>query len=209
MTPPTWKPEEQPVQRALAAISSPPVAGAIVLMTAVVIAVLLVVLRPSVSVEQQPATVADFVDEATPEAPTSVYVHVTGEVVHPGVVELSSDDRVEAALEAAGGVTEHAVLDAVNLARPVVDGEQISVPNAEASSQTSAPGSVDASGRIPLNQADQATLETLPRVGPALAERIIEWRDANGGFQSVDDLLQVSGIGDKVLADIRDLVVAP
>ncbi len=129
-------------------------------------------------------------------------VHVLGEVVDPGLYELSEGDRVVDAVAAAGGFTEAAEQGGVNLARPLADGEQLVVP---AVGQAPAAGVVS-DGRVNLNTADQATLETLPRVGPALAARIIAWRDANGGFASVDDLLNVTGIGQKTFDGLRDLV---
>lgn len=104
-----------------------------------------------------------------------------------------------------GGTTDDADLTAVNLARVLADGEQIIVPTEGATADASgsaAPGD----DRIDLNTADQAALETLPRIGPALAERIITWRDENGRFASVDDLLAVPGIGEKLLAGIREAV---
>lgn len=138
---------------------------------------------------------------AAAEGPVML-VHVLGEVVDPGLYELSEGDRVVDAVAAAGGFTEAAEQGGVNLARPLTDGEQLVVP---AVGQAPAPGVVS-DGRVNLNTADQATIETLPRVGPALAARIIAWRDANGGFASVDDLLNVTGIGQKTFDGLRDLV---
>ncbi|KQQ64642.1 ComEA family DNA-binding protein [Microbacterium sp. Leaf320] len=132
-----------------------------------------------------------------------LYVHVLGAVEHPGLYVLDLDSRLVDAVAAAGGTTDDADLTAINLARVLADGEQIIVPTVGA--VTDGPGAVAPSDdRIDLNTADQAALETLPRIGPALAERIIAWRDENGRFQSVDDLLAVPGIGEKLLAGIRD-----
>jgi len=131
-----------------------------------------------------------------------LYVHVLGQVTHPGLYVLDLDARVVDALAAAGGTLADADLRAVNLARPLSDGEQLVVPAVgESPGATTAPPGDD---RIDLNTADQAALETLPRIGPALAQRIIEWREENGRFQSVDDLLAVPGIGEKLLAGLRD-----
>ncbi len=138
-----------------------------------------------------------------------LYVHVLGAVAKPGLYILDLDARVVDALAAAGGSLDTADLRAVNLARSVSDGEQIVVPaQGEAETQTGA-GSGQApagDGLLDLNNADQAALETLPRIGPALAQRIIEWREQNGRFRSVDDLLGVPGIGEKLLAGIREQV---
>lgn len=134
-----------------------------------------------------------------------LYVHVLGAVEKPGLYVLDLDARLVDALAAAGGTTPDADLAAVNLARVLEDGEQVVVPAAGAAG--GAPGSAappPGDDRIDLNAADQAALETLPRIGPALAERIIAWRDENGRFTSVDDLLAVPGIGEKLLAGLRD-----
>lgn len=142
----------------------------------------------------------------------SVYVHVLGEVAHPGLFVLDEGARVAEALAAAGGTLPSAELGAVNLARLLVDGEQIKVPAVGAAPAGPAGpaagggGSGAAGTLIDLNTADAAALETLPRIGPALAQRIIDWRTTNGRFTSVDDLLGVPGIGDKMLAGLRDLV---
>ena len=141
---------------------------------------------------------------AAPVQPGGSYVHVLGEVSAPGLYALEQGARLVDALAAAGGTTGDADLAAVNLARLLSDGEQIVVP---AIGESPAPGEGAASdGRIDLNTADQAELETLPRIGPALAQRIIGWREDNGRFASVDDLLAVSGIGEKLLAGLRELV---
>ncbi|MGJ0388511.1 helix-hairpin-helix domain-containing protein [Microbacterium sp. CGR1] len=132
-----------------------------------------------------------------------LYVHVLGAVEQPGLYVLDLDSRLVDAVAAAGGTTDEADLTAINLARVLADGEQIIVPTVTA--MADGPGAVaPADDRVDLNAADQAALETLPRIGPALAERIIAWRDENGRFQSVDDLLAVPGIGEKLLAGIRE-----
>ncbi len=162
-----------------------------------------------------PSQVVDVADAGhATVAPGEVYVHVLGEVAHPGLYLLEQGARVADALAAAGGTTDDADLGAVNLARLLADGEQILVPRIGAAGETSPPaGSGNGNGNgngtgglIDLNTADQTALETLPRIGPALAERIIQWRDENGRFASVDDLLAVPGIGEKLLAGLRDKV---
>lgn len=134
-----------------------------------------------------------------------LYVHVLGQVENPGLYVLDIDARVVDALAAAGGTLDDADLQEVNLARPLSDGEQLIVPVIGATAEDGGSSS-SGDGLIDLNNADQTELETLPGVGPALAQRIIAWRDENGRFHSVDDLLAVSGIGDKVLAGLKDLV---
>ena len=143
-------------------------------------------------------------------------VHVLGAVAAPGLVELAPGARVVDAVAAAGGFTADADPAGVNLARPVVDGEQLVVlavgqappPGSGAAGDAAAGGSVQGAGdgTVHLNTADLAALDTLPRIGPALAQRIIDWREANGPFTSVDQLLEVAGIGDAVFSGLADKV---
>lgn len=140
-------------------------------------------------------------------APGDLYVYVTGSVQTPGLYVLASDARVVDALAAAGGFALGADESAVNLARPLSDGEQLAVPQiGEGATGAATSAAATGDGRVNLNDADAAALDTLPRIGPALAERIIAWRDENGRFTSVEDLLAVPGIGEKMLASLRDLV---
>ncbi|MFD4957446.1 helix-hairpin-helix domain-containing protein [Microbacterium sp. NPDC058389] len=142
----------------------------------------------------------------TPTTTADLYVHVSGAVRTPGLYVLPQGSRVVDAVAAAGGFTDDADRDAVNLARAVSDGEQLPVPRVGETAVTTGTAGTTADGRVNLNTADAAALEELPRIGPALAERIIAWRDDNGRFTSVDDLLAVPGIGDKMLSSLRDLV---
>jgi competence protein ComEA len=132
-----------------------------------------------------------------------LYVHVVGEVQSPGMYQLPIGARLVDAVFAAGGLTEDADNASVNLARELTDGEQIIVFSISQEGQS--PGT-NSSGLISLNRAGDKELEELPGIGPALAGRIIAWREANGGFKSVQDLLKVSGIGDSLLAGVIDLV---
>ena len=141
---------------------------------------------------------------ATPEV-VELYVHVAGAVAAPGLYVLPAGSRVVDAIAAAGGFADDADPAAVNLAREVDDGEQLHVPRA-GEAVPSIAGSAQENGLVDLNRADAALLETLPRIGPAMAERIIAWRDDNGGFTTVEDLLAVPGIGDKMLESLRDHV---
>lgn len=163
------------------------------------------VVQPSIDANADPASAIQ---------PPTLMVHVVGAVNNGGVYVLEAGARVVDAIEAAGGATEDAELSAVNLARVVSDGEQLRVPTMTeaAAQQLAAPGQgqqsqTQSSGAlVNINSATQAELEGLPRVGPALAARIIDYREANGGFRSVDDLNAVSGIGEKLLESIRQLV---
>lgn len=133
----------------------------------------------------------------------TVRVHVSGMVVSPGVVDVGVHAIVADAIDAAGGLRSDAVVDQINLAAPVVPGGQIVVPGGDGGSDLPA-GEGD--GILSLSGATAGELEALPGVGPVLAERIVSFRDENGGFEVVEDLLQVPGIGEAKLAAIRDLV---
>mgnify|MGYP006289801709 CR=1 FL=1 len=135
----------------------------------------------------------------------SVVVHVVGEVKQPGTVSLPAGSRVEDAVEAAGGVTKQRSLESVNLARLLVDGEQIVL--GEPPKQAAGGGGSSDGGVVSLNAATVTELDALPGVGPVLAQRIIDWRTAHGGFKTLEDLNNVSGIGDATMADIVPLVV--
>lgn len=132
-----------------------------------------------------------------------LYVHVVGEVQSPGMYQLPIGARLVDAVFAAGGLTEEADNASVNLARELTDGEQIIVFSI---SQEGQAAGTTASGLVSLNRAGDKELEELPGIGPALAGRIVAWREANGGFKSVQDLLKVSGIGENLLAGVIDLV---
>jgi competence protein ComEA len=134
--------------------------------------------------------------------PTSdvVVVHVTGAVKAPGLVRLPIGSRIDDAISAAGGARNPKALASVNLARVLVDGEQI-VVGAQPGQLTGDGGNAG----INLNLASARELEELPGVGPVLAQRIVDWRTVNGSFRSVDELGEVSGIGDSLLSQIRAL----
>lgn len=143
---------------------------------------------------------------ATTPASAELTVDVAGKVRRPGIAVLAAGSRVVDALEAAGGARRGVDLTALNLARPLVDGEQILVGTtapAGVPATVGDPGTTGAGGPlVNLNTADAATLETLPGVGPVTAGAIIAWRDQHGGFTAVEELLEVDGIGDATLAQI-------
>ena len=160
---------------------------------------------------------------AAPTAGGELVVHVVGQVLRPGLVRLRQGARVADAISAAGGTRPGADLAAVNLARLVVDGEQIRVTKpgeapgpgggAAAGGGQGAAGGSGGSGSsaapgaaVSLNAADAAALDSLPGVGPVLAQRIIDWRTEHGRFTSVDELGEVSGIGDKLMTQLRPKV---
>jgi competence protein ComEA len=141
------------------------------------------------------------------ESRPALVVHVSGWVATPGVVEVAEGSIVADAVAAAGGALDGAMLESLNLAAPVLDGDHIQIPGP--GDVIAATGGDQGDGRIALNRADAAALEELPGVGPVLAERIVAHREANGPYQEVEDLLEVSGIGEAKLASIRDLIVVP
>ena len=143
-----------------------------------------------------------------------IEIHVVGQVKRPGVVRLRPGARVADAIDAAGGVTAKADLSSVNLARPVLDGEQVVVSRpGEATRGPGSPGAPAGSAspatppKVSLNTADGPALDTLPGVGPVLAQRILDWRAQNGRFASIDQLGEVSGIGENLLATLVPRVV--
>jgi competence protein ComEA len=144
----------------------------------------------------------------SPAKPRSVLVvDVEGQVARPGLQRVPAGSRAGVAVDAAGGLTRSGDATAVNLAAPLRDGQQIVVPKrgaAAASPTASAPGSAAApSGPISLSSASVAQLDTLDGIGPTLAQRIVQYRDAHGGFRSVQELKQVEGIGEKRFAALR------
>jgi competence protein ComEA len=168
-------------------------------------------------------------DASMGESRAAILVHVLGSVLHPGVYELAEGSRAVDAVTMAGGFAEGAEQASLNLARPLVDGEQLRVlavgeappavsgaagsggggsgsPSSGAPAGSSGPAGGSPVALINLNSATALDLDTLPRIGPAMATRIITWRDENGPFASVDDLLQITGIGDKTFESLRPLV---
>ena len=149
----------------------------------------------------------------TPEAsaPATMFVHVLGAVRDPGLFEVAAGSRVMDAVAQAGGLTEAADQAGINLARLLADGEQLYVPVIGESPPVAAPGvSTGQAGspttKVNINTAAEAELDTLPHVGPMMAQRIIDYRTSNGLFASVDDLRNVTGIGDKTFEALKDLV---
>jgi competence protein ComEA len=162
--------------------------------------VLVAVNRPEPPTGEFSVSTDDAVNEVIEQY---LYIHVVGEVVSPGMYQLPIGARLVDAVFAAGGLTDEADNASVNLARELTDGEQIIVFSISQEGQS--PGT-NSSGLISLNRAGEKELEELPGIGPALAGRIIAWREANGGFKSIEDLLKVSGIGESLLSGVIDLV---
>jgi len=154
--------------------------------------------------------------EPTPvlaSTPAEVGVYVVGAVLNPGVYFLPQGSRVEDALEAAGGSTEEADLAWVNLAKRVYDEEQIYVPRLGEENPPLPPPSGSsggqAGGKININTASAAELETLPGIGPVLAQRVVDYREANGPFAAIEDIKNVRGIGEATFEEIKELIFVP
>ena len=189
---------------------SPRVGATAVAVVAVMVATAVLAARPEAQAVPEPpglddgsaqvgAETSDDASLDTLALPGDVVtVHVAGAVNTPGVFELPGGSRVADAIDAAGGALANADTDSINLARRIADGEQVLVQLVGESS--------GAPARLNLNSAEPADLEALPGIGTVLAERIVADRAQNGPFATVDDLDRVSGVGDAVLAQIRDLV---
>lgn len=156
---------------------------------------------------QEDATAGETAaDSAAPEnASGEVVVHVAGAVSSPGVYTLPADSRVDDAVRAAGA-TADADLSQLNLAQKLADGQKITVPVAGAApadgSSAATTADNDNGGLININTATQEELESLPSIGEVRAQAIITYREEHGGFRTIDELKEVSGIGDKIFADI-------
>ena len=238
---------EEPVRRPRRLAIAPRaavVAGSVLLVLAVVLALRAVLTSTAAGGESIPAAAGTTaaarpsaaVSTAGPRAATapggpapggpsagagSVVVHVTGAVIRPGVVTLGEGSRVNDAISAAGGVSPDADTQQLNLARVLTDGEQIRVPRIGevlpdpapqsgaaatpgAGTDPGKPGAGSASGTVNINTASASDLEKLPGIGPALAQRIVEYRDSHGPFASVDALTDVPGIGKAKLEALRE-----
>lgn len=187
------------------------VAGLVVLAVAVVAATGWFVLHNgprSVAVGVRPVVRA-LPGTVSPSPTRVVLVDVVGKVRRPGVVTLPLGSRVADAVRAAGGLRPGADVGLLNLARPLTDGEQVLVGLPGAGSPAAAAGGGaggsggPAAGIVDLNTATVTDFEGLPGVGPVLAQRIVDWRTANGPFTSVEQLREVSGIGDRRFDDLK------
>ena len=138
----------------------------------------------------------------------TLFVHVSGCVANPGLYELEEGSRLASAIEAAGGFTEDAACDSVNLARRLEDGEMVVVlpMSAGSGANEEIPEVKTASSLININTATAEELEQLPGIGPSTAQKIVSDRMANGSFKSPDDLKRVTGIGDKKFETISALI---
>lgn len=195
----------------------------ILLLVLTIIAVYTLIVR---SPKPEPIEIVEATSPPSAEAvlptptPLPLVVHVVGEVARPGVYTLSGDARVVDAVTAAGGLTALADPEMINLADRVSDGQQVRVPAIGATtqptltpyplavSQRAAPGLVVpvSGGLMNINTATASELESLPGIGPVLAERIVAYRTDHGPFGAIEDIMDVSGIGEGYFAQIRELI---
>jgi competence protein ComEA len=160
--------------------------------------------RPTEVTVNPPAPTSTPQPTATP---SPVRVYVTGAVQRPrNSITLPPGSRVEDAIAAAGGALDDADLDRINLASRLNDGDQIHVPTVGQESPVELPTASGSGGLININTATIQELETLPRIGPAVAQRIVEYREASGPFPDVEALTNVSGIGPSTLDELRELI---
>ena len=170
------------------------------------------------AVEQRPDASSEMTNPPVPAVVEELKVYVTGAVRNPGVYQLEQGDRLADAVDSAGGAVEGAQLDLVNLSLRVVDqghyriprlgeapGDIVTIPEPPIQGAGGA-GTEGTDGRLDLNAASAELLETLPGIGPVLAKAIVDYRESNGGFQSVEEITNVARIGPVTYEKIRDLV---
>jgi competence protein ComEA len=176
-----------------------PVLAAIAVVAALLAGLVLLRTRPH-ELTAPPVALAS----AGPDAGGVVVVDVAGKVRHPGVVRLPLGSRVDDAVRAAGGPLPGATFDGLNRAAKLTDGEQVLVGLQPAPGAAAGASAGDA--RVDLNAADVSALDALPGIGPVLAQKIVDWRTEHGRFASVDQLREVSGIGESKFAAVKNKV---
>lgn len=163
-------------------------------------------------VEEQSVEVAELVEmgmgngEEAGEAQEICYVHVCGAVHNPGVVAVPAGSRAEAAVEAAGGMTQEADSAYINLAASVEDGQQLYIPSMEESAELQQQEEARQAGLVDINKAGIEELCTLPGIGESRAADIVAYRKEHGSFASIEDIMQVSGIKENAFSRIKDKI---
>ena len=174
----------------------------------VLVALLLFQLRRPEPQPMRLSTAIPLPSQVTTPTPHVLRVYVSGAVHNPDVYTLPQDSIVKDAMEAAGGPTADADLERINLALPVSEGQQVHVPRKGEDNPPVQPpsGQPAPGGKVNINTASPAVLESLPGIGPALAQRIVEHREKSGPFERIEDVMQVSGIGEAIFEGIQDLI---
>jgi competence protein ComEA len=157
--------------------------------------------------EMSARAVAPVRVRASPAVRPKVVVDVAGAVRRPGLYRLPDGSRVADALERAGGPTAKAFLEALNLAAPLADGQQVLVPRKVGGAGATATPATATAGPVSLSAATLEQLDTLPGVGPVTAQKILDYRASHGAFRSVEELDAVPGIGPATIEELRELVV--
>ncbi|WP_227396790.1 helix-hairpin-helix domain-containing protein [Jeotgalibacillus aurantiacus] len=160
------------------------------------------------TMEQKPDPVTEQVetDTATESVTNEIHVDVKGQIKHPGVYRMKEGDRVIDLIAAAGGETASADMITVNLAQKLSDEMVIYIP-VPGEQEFNIPDTVEKEqGKVNLNTADQAELETIPGVGPAKALAIIEFRESNGAFKEIEEIMNISGIGEKTFDKLKESI---
>lgn len=216
LPPPTWRDRIAVVSSWREGVPLPALFVLLGVVAAIAIGVAVTTLRsgsrPDVALSLPRADTAT--ESTTPASPTTsvgpLHVHAAGAVARPGVVQVPAGARVVDVVEAAGGAAPDADLNQVNLAELVTDGERVYIPRAgevvaplASSAGGGGAGEAAASAVVNINEASESELEALPGVGPATAKAIVDYRTQNGRFRSVDDLLNVRGIGPAKLEQIK------
>lgn len=150
--------------------------------------------------------VASKTEDEQRDEPAVIYVHVCGAVNEPGVVMLPEGSRGQDALEAAGGFTQEAAVDMINLAQSLEDGMKLYFPTREEAADWQESEQAKESGLVNINTAGVELLCTLPGIGEARAKAIVAHRETNGNFQKIEDIMQVSGIKESAFGKIKDLI---
>ena len=209
--PPADEPEQERVRRTLE-LPHAKVFATIALAASVLLVWWLLSGRPKTTEPAAPLAFGTSTAPAgTAKAPEAeLIIDVVGKVRRPGIVTVPKGSRVYQAIEAAGGLKGRVDTASLNMARVLDDGEQLLVgiePVAAPAASGGGTSGAPVGGKVNLNTATAEQLDTLPGVGPVTAQAILAWREENGRFGSVEDLLDVKGIGDATLAELRDLVV--
>ena len=156
--------------------------------------------------QQEEDVLSDETEEMRSDSGQNVFVYICGEVVSPGVYEVTADSRIWDVLLEAGGFTEEASLESVNLAERVEDGMQITIPSLSAAEEMKKEAERRAAGLVNINTASKEELCTIPGIGESRAEAILQYREARGGFSHVEEIMQVDGIKEGLYTKIRDKI---
>lgn len=165
--------------------------------------------KEEIKESQSPAETKEQAESTEEDKGGDIYVDISGCVKEPGVYQVSVGTRIFQVIEEAGGITDGADISSVNRAEEVTDGQKIVIYSKEDISQegeASESYAQTAEDKVNINKADSSKLQTVPGIGPATAQKIIEYREKNGRFSSIDDLKNVSGIGDKTLENMREYI---